>query len=176
MKINIVTKTILGFTIALSAVGIFSEASYGEQKFFCDEQQQSTVVRTHQGDIPMIRWQDQSFPPPWTPLQRCREVSARFNKFNDNGTLKYMRAAIKDNDPVICVAGYKGGSCLDDGLLITLKYGSDPNITFKRIIDRRIWATSGSVYLSDEKNGDELISEVDGTVYFDIESLLSGRD
>ncbi len=80
------------------------------------------------------------------------------------------------NYPVICVAAYKGGSCLPNGLLITLKYGSDPNLAFKRIIDRRMWATSGSVYLSDKKNGDELISEVDGTVYFDIEGLLREKE
>ena len=182
---NIVTKTILGLGIALGAItqclaggetATFSESSYGEPRFFCDEQQQSTVLRSHWGDIPLITWIDPSFPPPWTPLQRCREVTARFNRFNDNGTLKYMRGAMMGNYPVICVAGYKGGSCLDNGLLITLKYGSDPNLALTKIIDRRMWATSGSVYLSDGENGDELISKVNGTVYFDIGSLLDKKE
>lgn len=176
MKINIVTKTILGLGIASSAISFFSEFSYAEQKFFCDEEQRSTIVRTHLGEFPMITWIDQSFPPPYTPLQRCREVTARFNRFQSNGTLKYMRAAMMGNNPVICVAAYKGGSCLPNGLLITFKYSSDPNIAFKRIIDRRIWATSASVTFRDGEEGDELISEVDGTVYFDCESLLSKRE
>ncbi|ELS04054.1 hypothetical protein Xen7305DRAFT_00037820 [Xenococcus sp. PCC 7305] len=169
---NILTKAIVGLGIAASAIAVLGESSSAQPRFFCDEQQMSTVVRTNQGELPMIRWMDGSFPPPWTPLERCREVTARFNTFNNNGTLKYMRAAMMNNNPVICVAGYKGGSCLPNGLLITLKVGSDPNVTFKRIIDRRIWATSGAVSLSDETQGDELISEVDGTVYFDIEGLL----
>ena len=174
MKRNIVTKTFLGVGIVLSAIAFWGKSSYGETRFFCDEEQRATIVRTHWGELPMIRWVDQSFPPPYTPVQRCREVTARFNRFESNGTLKYMRAAMMDDYPVICVAGYKGGSCLPNGLLITLKYGSDPNIAFKRIIDRRIWATSGSISLSDGESGDELISEVDGTVYFDIEGLLNG--
>ncbi len=176
MKINIVTKTLLGLGIAINAIAFLSESGYTEQRFFCDEEQRATIVRTHWGELPMIRWVDQSFPPPYTPVERCRQVTARFNKFESNGTLKYMRAAMIGNNPVICVAGYKGGSCLPDGLLITLKYGSDPNIAFKRIIDRRIWATSGSISLSDEEEGDELISEVDGTVYFNIEELLRERE
>ena len=166
MKINIVTKTILGSGIALSAIAIFSEFSYSQPRFFCDEQRKITVVRTNQGELPMIRWTDGSFPPPWTPLERCREVTARFNRFNNNGTLKYMRAAMMNNHPVICVAGYKGGSCLPNGLLITLKLGSDPNTTLKRILNKRIWATTGTVRLS--------ATEVDGTIYIDIESLLRG--
>ena len=176
MKINIVTKTLLGLGIALILNTFLGESSYGEQRFFCDEEQRATIVRSHWGELPMIRWVDQSFPPPYTAVERCRQVTARFNKFQSNGTLKFMRAAMIGNNPVICVAGYEGGSCLTDGLLITLKYGSDPNIAFKRIIDRRIWATSGSIVLSDEEKGDELISEVDGTVYFNIEELLRERE
>ena len=66
---NIVTKTILGLGIALSTIAFFGESGYSEQKFFCDEEQQSTIVRTHWGELPMIRWIDDSFPPPWTPLE-----------------------------------------------------------------------------------------------------------
>ena len=116
---NTVIKTILGLGIALSAIATFSEASYGEQRFFCDEEQLSTLVQSHWGELPMMRWSDDTFPPPYTPLERCREVTQRFNQFHDNATLKYMSTGTINNTPVICVAGYKGGSCLPDGLLIT---------------------------------------------------------
>ena len=86
-----------------------------------------------------------------------------------------MSTGTINNTPVICVAGYKGGSCLPDGLLITLKYGRDPNIALKRILDRRVWATSESVQLSDA-NEDGLISEVEGKVYVDVEVLLNGKE
>jgi hypothetical protein len=171
---NIVTKGILGLAIALSAIATFGKSSYAEPKFFCDQEQMSTVVHSHWGELPMIRWTDTSFPPPYTPVERCQQVTARFNRFNDDGTLKYMRSAMMGNSPVICVAGVKGGKCLPDGLLITLKYGSDPNIALKRILDRRMWATAESIQLSDKEDG--LIFEVDDTVYVDVETLLNGKE
>ena len=172
---NVVIKAIWGLGIAIGAIAIYSLPSYGEQKFACDEEQISTTVQSHWGELPMIRWSDDSFPPPYTPLERCQEVTARFNQFHNNGTLKYMSTGTINNSPVICVAGYKGGNCLPDGLLITLKYGRDPNIALKRILDRRVWATSESVQLSDQ-NEAGLISEVEGTVYVDVEVLLNGKD
>lgn len=172
---NIVIKSVLGLGIAASAIAIFSKPSYGEQRFSCDESQLSTMAQSHWGELPMIRWSDDSFPPPYTPVERCREVTERFNTFDNNGTLKYMSVGEINNSPVICVAGYKGGSCLPNGLLITLKNGRDPNIALKRIIDRRVWATSESVQLSDE-NEDGLISEVDGKVYVDVKTLLNGNE
>ncbi len=171
---NTVIKTIVGLGITLSAIAINSAPSYGEQKFSCDESQLSTTLQSHWGELPMIRWTDNSFPPPYTPLERCQEVTNRFNTFHNNGTLKYMTTGEINNSPVICVAGYKEGDCLPGGLLITLKYGRDPNIALKRILDRRVWATSESVQLSDKNNG--LISEVDGKVYIDVETLLNGKE
>ena len=85
-------------------------------------------------------------------MERCREVTARFNQFNNNGTLKYVTTGEINNNPVICVAGYDKGECLRNGLLITLKFGSNPNIALKRILDSRIWATSETVQLVMKKN------------------------
>lgn len=172
---NTIIKTIVGCGVIFSAIAAYSKPSYGQQRFYCDETRLSTVVNSHWGELPMIRWTDESFPPPYTPAERCREVTARFNTFNNNGTLKYMSAGYMGNNPVICVAGYEGGSCLPNGLLITLQQGRDPNITLKRIIDRRVWATSGTVELTDN-NPDGLISEVDGTVYVDVNTLLDGKE
>lgn len=169
-----VIKTILGSGVVISAIALLARSSHAEQKFSCDEEQLSTSVQSHWGELPMIRWSDTSFPPPYTPVERCREVTARFNTFHNNGTLKYMSAGTINNSPVICVAGYKGGDCLPDGLLVTLKQGSDPNIALKRMLDRRVWATSESVQLSD-KNQVGLVSEVEGKVYLDVESLLNGN-
>ena len=80
-----------------------------------------------------------------------------------------------NNTPVICMAEYKGGDCLPDRLLVTIKYGSDSNIALKRMLDRRVWATPESVQLSD-KNEAGLVSEVDGKVYADVASLLNGKE
>ena len=172
MKITI--KTILGLGIMVGAIATSIQSSLAEQKFACDEAQLSTSVQSHWGELPMIRWSDNSFAPPYTPLERCREVTDRFNTFHSNGTLKYMSTGTMNNYPVICVAGYKGGDCLPEGLLITLRQGRDPDIALKRILDSRIWSTSKTVQLSSE-NENGLVSEVDGKVFVDVEGLLNGN-
>ena len=124
--------------------------------------------------IPLIRWTDRSFPPPFTPEQRCQIVSDRFKKFDNNGTLKYIKADTLNNLPVLCVAAYKGGSCLPDGLLVTLKPGTDANQTLLRILDRRVWAANGPIPLNSQSNDPEtLISEVNGETYVNMEMFLN---
>lgn len=173
MNHNIITTTTLLLGIGLSTVTTIKPA-YSETTFYCNKVQKTTIMRTSLGEIPMITWYDGSFPPPYTPLVRCLEVTARFNKFNNNGTLKYLRTSTLNNYPVICVAAYKGGSCLPNGLLITLKPGSDANETLTRILDSRMWAmTDSPVYLSDKENSEQLVTEVDGVVFVNIESLLN---
>ena len=46
---------------------------------------------------------------------------------------------------LLCVSVYKGGSCLPDGLLITLKPGADANQTLLKILDRRVWASGARI-------------------------------
>lgn len=173
MKVSLSTQILFGFTITLGAIATLSKPSYAQQRFFCDEEQIVTIVRTRRGEIPIIRWLDRSFSPPWTPIERCKKVSARFERFNDNGTLKYIKASQINNQPVLCVAGYKGGACLPNGLLVTFKSGTDPNLTLTRLLDRRAWATGQIINLSGGKSDRELIFEVNGETYFDMESWLA---
>ena len=130
-------KTILGLGIVVNAIATSIQSSLAEQKFACDESQLSTSIKSSRGELPMIHWNARSFVSTQTPLTRCREVTARFNRFYNNGTLKYMSTGTINNYPVICVTGYEGGDCLPEGLLITLKQGSDIDITLKRILDRK---------------------------------------
>ncbi|MDJ0688627.1 MAG: COP23 domain-containing protein [Xenococcaceae cyanobacterium MO_188.B32] len=172
MKVSLSTQILVGFAITLGAIATLSKPSYAQSKFFCDNEQLVTIVRTRRGEIPIIRWLSQSFPPPWTAVERCKQVSARFEQFNNNGTLKYIKAAHMNNQPVLCVAGYKGGACLPNGLLVTFKSGTDPNLTLKRLLDRRAWATGQTINLSGGKSDREFIFEVNGETYFDMESWL----
>ena len=172
MKVSLSTQILVGFGIILGAIATLSQPSYAQSRFFCDKEQVVTIVRTERGEIPLIRWLDHSFPPPWTPIERCKEVSARFEKFSINGTLKYIKAAQMNNQPVLCVASYKGGDCLPNGLLVTFKPGTDPNLTLTRLLDRRAWATGKPINLSGGEGDRELIFEVNGETYFDMESWL----
>jgi len=170
MKLNILTKAFVSIAIAFGAIAINSESSQAQSRFSCDVSQMSTTVNTERGSIPLIRWTDRSFPPPFTPEQRCQTVSNRFRRFDENGTLKYIKADTINNLPALCVAAYKGGSCLPDGLLVTFKPGTDANQTLLKILDRRVWAASGPIKLSSE--GTDLISQADGNTYVNMEAFF----
>ncbi|MFB2769390.1 COP23 domain-containing protein [Pelatocladus sp. BLCC-F211] len=87
-------------TLITSALTAFiNQQSYAAgTQFYCDKSKYqnrtvpATYVRTQDGKrILMLRWVDNdSFPPPWTTQKRCDEVSRRFQRSYDNGTLKYI--------------------------------------------------------------------------------------
>ncbi|MEL6929815.1 MAG: COP23 domain-containing protein [Cyanobacteria bacterium J06600_6] len=170
MKPNLFAQTLTGLAIAFGAIAVSAQSSQAQSRFSCDVSQMSTTVNTERGSIPLIRWADRSFPPPFTPEQRCQIVSNRFKKFDENGTLKYIKADIINNLPALCVAAYKGGSCLPDGLLVTFKPGTDANQTLLKILDRRVWAASGPIQLS--SGGNDLVSQADGNTYINMEAFF----
>ena len=174
MKLTLLTKALIGMGVAFWGIAANVEPSQAQDRFSCDTAQMSTTVQTERGSIPLIRWADNSFPPPFSPKERCQIVSDRFKKFDNNGTLKYIKADTINNLPALCVAAYKGGSCLPDGLLVTFKPGTDANQTLLRILDRRVWAASGPIRLSSATGSNSLVSQVDGTTYVNMEAFLSG--
>ncbi|MEL6929817.1 MAG: COP23 domain-containing protein [Cyanobacteria bacterium J06600_6] len=174
MKSNIFTSVLTIFGIA-SAIAISPKPSQAQDRFSCNLEQVSTMVQTERGAIPLLRWTDRSFPPPYTPQQRCQIVSERFRKFNNNGTLKYIKADRINNLPVLCVAAYKGGSCLPNGLLVTFKPGTNADTALVKILDRRVWAAGEPYQLcSDCANKSErVISRFNGETYVNMELFLN---
>ena len=109
MKLHLLTKILAGFGLIAGVLAATSQPSYAQDRFVCNEQQIATTVQTERGTIPLIQWTNTSFPPPYTPTQRCKIVSKRFQRFDNNGTLKYIKADRINNLPILCVAAYKGG-------------------------------------------------------------------
>ena len=175
IKLNLLLKTTLGLSIAGAIISSVKPAA-AQDRFSCDVNQMSTNVQTERGAVPLIRWTDNSFPPPFTPQQRCEIVSERFKNFDNNGTLKYIKADTINGSPALCVAAYKGGSCLPGGLLVTFKPGTDANQTLIKILDRRVWAAGGAIQLSGEGKPQDLISQVDGQTYVDMEAFFNGSN
>ena len=189
MKASILTKSIVGIGIVAGAIATTAKSTYAQQlnhtrsrkaivsqtqdRFSCDSTLMSTIVQTERGTVPLIRWIDRSFPPPFTPEQRCQIVSERFRKFDNNGTLKYIKADEINNQPVLCVASYKGGSCLPDGLLVTFTPGTNANDTLLQILDRRVWAAEDEIYLNSDDSDNKVISQENGETYVDIETFLN---
>lgn len=188
MKRNLLTQTMLGTSLIVGAIATGVESVQAQDRFACDTQQMATTVLTERGSIPLIRWTDRSFPPPFTPEQRCQIVSDRFKQFHNNGTLKYIKADKINNLPALCAAAYEGGPCLPDGLLVTFKPGTDANQMLVRLLDRRVWAASGPIRLSSGSNQlsseeaasgkktKSAISQIDGETYVDMDLFLNWTD
>ena len=176
MKLDLSIKTVAGLGVILAAIAVVPQFSNAQQKgrFFCDENQVKTMVQTERGSIPLIRWSDDSFPPPYSPVERCKIVSERFRQFDKNGTLKYIKADRINNLPVLCVAAYKGGSCLPNGLLVTFKSGTDPNNKLVRLLDNRARASEGGIVLSTGEG--KLISQVNGETYVNMDTFFNFFD
>lgn len=181
-KSYISISTIAGVSLFLGTLMTGIETANAQDRFFCDQDGMYTTVNTERGSMPLIHWTDRSFPPPFTPAQRCQIVSERFQKFDSNGTLKYIKADTINNLPALCVAAYVGGECLPDGLLVTFKPGTDPNDTLIKLLDQRVWAARETISLSGNASNTTsepqktVISQVEGETYVDMELFLRWSD
>jgi len=173
---HLLLQVLAGCGLSATIFANYNSPAYAQERFFCDEQYLSTTVYTERGAIPLIRWTNATFPPPYTPNERCKIVSHRFETFEQNGTLKYIKPDRINNLPVLCVAAYRGGSCLPNGLLVTFPPGTDANQAMLRLLDRRVWAAEGTVDFCHGCSDERIISEVDGETYLNMEGLINWGD
>lgn len=141
---------------------IASVAAQQRNQFYCGTHSgaPATLVSTPRGDLPVIRWTSDLFPPPLTPQQRCEIVSERFQEFQNQNKLKYITTGKMNGQPVVCVASYKDGDCT--GLLFTLKPESDPSDTLSKLLNYRLLAAGNAL---NESSGERL--------YIDMEEFIS---
>ncbi|MDF5720332.1 MAG: COP23 domain-containing protein [Rhizonema sp. PD37] len=176
MKLGLFAKIISVIGLTLGSNFTVTELSYAQSnqssKFFCGMSRgvPATLVRTSRGNIPMVRWVDTAFPKPWTPEQRCEEISGRFQRFYQNGTLNFLRAGMLRNQPVLCVASEKGGPCLPDGVLVTLKPKANPQETLEQLLDYRGGSSNGIVELS---GNSKFVYSVNDAAYLSVEKILA---
>jgi hypothetical protein len=129
----------------------------------------TTVVTTVRGNIPAIRWV-KSFTGRYSSVdQRCNEVSARLDRFNRNGNLKFIRTGNVNSYPVLCVdAGVSGNTCPMTSVLVTLPKGSDASHMLGQMLDLRARAAGKIIQLS----GEQLVRYQHGDAYVNIDRLL----
>ncbi|AFY35510.1 COP23 domain-containing protein [Calothrix sp. PCC 7507] len=174
-KLSLSAQMLGAITLALSSIATLIQPGYTQSnKFYCGMSGgvPATLVRTSRGNIPVIRWVDNTFPAPWTPQLRCEEISARFQNFYNNGTLNFLRAGKFGQQPVLCVASYKGGSCLPNGVLVTLKGDTDAPRTLQRLLDRQGLGGGRPIDLSGG-DGKQLLSYDKDVAYLDVAKFLS---
>lgn len=136
-------------------------AAASASRFVCgsDGGVPTTEAITRDGrQVSVIRWTSRVFSGSgWTSQRRCQEVSSRFEKFRQQGRLRYITTGRMRGQPVLCTALSNGGAC--DGLLYTLKPGQDPSATLARLLELRVKARGP-------------LNETGPRLYVSIDSLL----
>lgn len=164
------SKISLGLLLVISTLAAFSQPEVAQsqsRKYFCARSGgvYKTFVNTVHGPIPIIQWVDNNFQV--SPRTRCITVSKRFEAFDQNRILKYMRAGRVNRSPVICVAHRKGGNCPSNNVLVTLTPGTDANYVLNQLLNIRGRAREGGIPLTDD-----LYFYVNGDLHVDIDNLL----
>lgn len=121
---------------------------------------------TINGGIPkrksVIRWvSDFGDKVGYTPQQRCEEVSNRFQNYNKQGLLNYIKTGKEKGFDTICVAKDKehGGPCL---LLWTLKLQTNPKLVLNQLLSDH----QGRGPLEEKGSNDS-------DIYIDVNKLIS---
>lgn len=99
----------------------------------------ATFARAQDGKrVLMIRWVERDYyGEQWSSQRRCREVSRRFQRSYDHGTLKYITEGIINGKPVICAPVSAVDSCTEKTILFTLKQGANAKEVLQQLLDRR---------------------------------------
>ncbi|MEM7594338.1 MAG: COP23 domain-containing protein [Cyanobacteria bacterium P01_A01_bin.83] len=171
MKTKLLAGILAGFGIAIGnaiANPVLAQTKI-DNTYYCAQLNNSwnTFVNTPRGRVTLINWANQ-FAPDWTPQKRCSAVSQRFQNFLDQGNLKFIRTGNVNQQPVLCVANARGGSCPDDNVLITLKPGTDPEGVLIRLVDFRRSVSGQTLTLSADDPG----FYSSGEFYVDMEKFL----
>jgi hypothetical protein len=106
----------------------------------------TTFAQTADGNVPVFKWKSNYFRPPYTPMQRCQEVTERMNSFSGRGALDYLTSGRVNNQPVVCA----GTSCDSRGsnVLITLRPDQNPNQVLQELDANRAGAGGPSYQLT----------------------------
>lgn len=172
MKKSILTAIVASLGIVLSSTisPVSANETTSNNTYYCAQLNGgwNTFVNTPRGRVKLVNWV-QSFSEQWNPQNRCVEISGRFQKFLDAGTLKYIRTGTVNNLPVICVAEAKGSNCPDENVLITLEPNTDPEAVLIRLVDFRRSVSGQTIVLSENDAG----FYADGEFYVDMDKFLS---
>ncbi|BAY28002.1 hypothetical protein NIES2100_78310 [Calothrix sp. NIES-2100] len=171
---GLATASVISALALAVATTTSNQPSYGgNNKFFCSEEGgvPVTKVRTSRGNETFIRWVVEDFKK-FPPAKRCKVVSARFQRYYDNGSLFITTRDNFNNYPVLCIANRQGVPCTSENILVTLKPGTDTGAVLKQILDFRRGVAGQPIDLS----GCQAISYDDqGDLYLDVKKLVDGK-
>lgn len=170
MKLRLFAQILTSLAIALSAVATIPDPSKAESdKYFCAVLHSipRTFVRTQRGNVAMISWVTQ-VSQEWFPVRRCVEVSKRFQRLHDNGTLRDIGTGIINGYPVLCGVRSQGNACNSRNLLVTLHPRADRYEAARNLLDIGTLASGRSLYLSGDR---KLETYMNGENYYNLDVI-----
>ena len=117
---------ILAGVTVLSGIVTTNQPSYSSTgtRFSCERKggEYFTFLRTEDSKkYQVMKFASTDFPPPYNKIRnRCEEISSRFQRSYDNGTLKKIIVGTLNNQPVVCAVKYQYNVCDRTNLLFTL--------------------------------------------------------
>lgn len=182
MKLKSLISLIAGSAIAFATTIVASIPTPAQttNSFVCGKNagQPATIVQTSKGNFTLIKWVSNSFSDSGFDAQRrCEVVSARFQQYQKAGALQFLTTGIINRQSVVCVAKTKGGDCARDlpnnGLLFTIKPGSDPRDTLKRLVNLRERASANS--LNESAPSSKVYVETSDRLYIDMGEYIQSQ-
>ncbi|MBE9095024.1 COP23 domain-containing protein [Tychonema sp. LEGE 07203] len=181
MKIQSLRTLITASAIALATTIVASIPTPAQTTgFFCGKigGQPATILQRPGGNVTVIKWISNSFSDSGFDAQRrCQLVSDRFQQYHRTGTLKYLTTGVINRQPVICVANSRGGDCArelpNNGLLFTVKPGSDARNTLKRLLNLRDRASTNA--LNESAPSSRVNLEINDRLYIDMTEYLNSQ-
>ena len=170
MKFSLLTKIITGMAVCTSILTISPPIQASSDKYSCQEVDgiYGIYSRTERGDMRLLNFK-QDVSQDWSVVKRCDEIARRFQRFSDNGILKFIGSGYVNQQPVLCAVIAKGQLCNSENVIVTLLSQNDPIEAARKLMDTRGLAY-GRVINVNGKEG-KLESYIDGHTYYDLEVL-----
>ena len=167
ISLSAIAKLATGIALTIAGSLIHSTPAHSQQPTFaCDNSSgvPATVVQSPQhGAVKIIEWKTTEFGSKFNPQVRCDAVSQKFQKYAEAGTLKYFTTGLVNRQPVICAVASESSPCNSESMLYTLKKGSNPNTTLKRLLDVRSGASSSA------------LNETGNRIYIDFDRVVEAK-
>ncbi len=170
MKFSLLIKITTGMAICTGTLVISAPIEASSNKYSCQEVNgiYGIYSRTERGDMRLMNLK-RDVSQDWSIVKRCEEIARRFQRFSDNGILRFIGSGYVSNEPVLCAVIEKGQLCNSENILVTLPAQTDPIGAARKLMDTRGLAY-GRVIDVNGKEG-KLESYVDGHTYYDLEVL-----
>jgi uncharacterized membrane protein len=167
MKINLLTSLLALGVLVLAAVTATNQSSPAQSTtiYSCNTTRNNiptTVAYTEGKQISLIRWEKEGNSK-YTAEDRCRIVSARFQKAYEKGVLKFITGGVMNGERVVCAASDYGAPCSQ--LLFTLEGNEDADAIIERLMGLGFRAEG------------PISQKADGSIqhYYDMKQLLRIR-